>query len=1110
MKKAIEFLIHQKLLIGLLIVLVILAGFTSAGRMNREAFPEVNFDMVSIRTIYPGGSPDDLEQLVTIPIEKKLRVVDGLDKVRSYNIENVSVVVAYIDDKAPNKKRIVEDIRDAVDLVENLPQGARTPVVEEITTDTMPAIDIAVYGKKGDVTYRQLRETADDLEDFLYDIEGVAEVETMGLLDQEYLVEVNPDALRRYRIGMNTVINTLKKRNVDLPGGSLQVGDTEYILRTKGQFRNAEEIRNTVIMSNDMGYVTRIRDIATVSDDYAEPDVLERFNGYNAVVLRVWRQSSADEIRLVDRLKKEGASFKSAVSDGIALGTFNDMSRFTRESLDRVTSNAVFGFILLALIMMLLMGWRMSGLVTACIPVIFMVAIIGMRMLGITFNVISLFAMVMVLGMIVDFGIVVSENTHRYMEMGCEKIEAIIRGVREVFWPVTVTLLCLCAAFSPLLMLSGLMGKFIFGIPAVLIICLVASWIIAMFVMPMLLNVFTKGHGVEACTDDLRKEDPNYERGLFGAFQRKYKQLLDWSLRHRYVTMVILVVLLAMTQFLGRNLGFVFSPVGGEEQITIRTTMSQETNLQANLREMRKIESIIATLPKTELDNFHVTVGKRVTSALDPVPGQATHKSTVVVNLSSAHTRARSADTILAGLRADISGRQAKGDISRDMVVEYEVQRKGPPIGMPINVEIRGKDFAVLRKIAAEYIGFLREIKGVHDIRLDIEEGKKEYRFAVDEVLAARSGISVQDVAQSINASFEGAVASYVTRNEENVNIRVRFPEWARKRMQGLNQVMIANQSGGIIPLSLVADIKEQPGFSEINRLNFKRIAQVQANVNLDVVTSMSVNKKLMEKFADVERRYPGYFVSYGGEQEETSERMSELGTLFLFALMVIYIIIAVFFGSLMVPLVVMVAIPFAQVGVTAALAAHGQPNSFMSTLGFFSLAGVIVSNTLVLVQFINNMRETGLPLREALVEAGVIRIRPILLTAGTTVLGLFPSIYGWGGEDYMIKPLALSFGYGLIFATVITLILVPSFYHIAEDIKGAFARLFAKFGFTMNGTLYIATGISEAGHQHFDEEELAVAPVFPGESGEGDTGAFTEKPAAGKKTRGAKKKPRR
>ena len=310
MKKIIAHLMDQKLLVGLLIALVAMTGITVAKKINREAFPEVNFDMVSIRTVYPGGAPDDLEQLVTIPIEKKLRKVDGIDKVRSYNIENVSVVVAYLDDRVRDHKRVVQNIRDAVELVENMPAEVSEPIIEEITTDTTPAIDIAVCGKTGEEPYGVIREAANDLEDFLYTVKGVSEVEMFGFDDREYLIEVNPDSLRRFRIGMNTVIRTLQNRNIDLPGGSLRVGDTEYVLRTKGQFKNAEEIRNTVIMSNDAGFVTRVRDVATVADTYREPDVYERFNGKPSVVLRVWRQSSADEIRLVNRLKSDLASYR--------------------------------------------------------------------------------------------------------------------------------------------------------------------------------------------------------------------------------------------------------------------------------------------------------------------------------------------------------------------------------------------------------------------------------------------------------------------------------------------------------------------------------------------------------------------------------------------------------------------------------------------------------------------------------------------------------------------------------------------------------------------------------------------------------------------------------
>ncbi len=307
----------------------------------------------------------------------------------------------------------------------------------------------------------------------------------------------------------------------------------------------------------------------------------------------------------------------------------------------------------------------------------------------------------------------------------------------------------------------------------------------------------------------------------------------------------------------------------------------------------------------------------------------------------------------------------------------------------------------------------------------------------------------------ALNASFEGAVASSMHKGDEEIDIRVRFPEAYRKKLNSLNRVMVANRRGGLVPLSYVTRVQKQPGYTGINRLNYRRIVQVQAQVNKDVITSVQANKALADKFKDIEKRYNGYSISYGGEQEDTSESMGELGDFFIIAMLVMFIILAVFFGSLILPLVVMIAIPFGTVGVTLALWTHGQPSSFMSTLGVFSLAGVIVSNTLVLVTFINNLRDEGLPLFDALLEGGVIRLRPVLLTTGTTVLALFPTIYGLGGRDPFVAPLALAFGYGLIFATIITLILVPAFYHIAEDLKGLTARILARFGFNMRTEIY-------------------------------------------------------
>ncbi len=1055
MIKLISYLMNQRLFVNLLVILLILIGSYALSTINREAFPEVTFDMVSVTTVYPGGSPDEIEQLITIPLEKRLREVDGLDKVRSYNVESVSVLAVYIDDEVRNKEKVVQNIKDAIELEKNLPDKAETPLVKEIKLEKTYVISLTITGKNDDVDYRYLREAADEIEDYIYEIDGVAQVEKTGYLDREYLVEVDPGKLDFYRLGINQVISTLEARNMDVPGGSLRIGDNEFVLRTKGQYRNIHEIRNTAIMVNDYGNAVTVGDLGTVSDTFEEADVLERYKGKEAIILQVWKKRSADEIRLVDEVKSAFKGYKPLHDDKLKLELFHDQSRLTRDRISGVITNAITGFVLLAVVLLLLLGPRMSLIVSVGIPVAFMTAFIGMKMLGLTVNVISLFGMIMVLGMIVDFGIVVSENSQRYLELGYEKDEAIGRGVTEIAWPVTVTLLCISAAFGPLLALSGLMGKFIIAIPIVLILCLAASWFVALFVMPTHLSMFAGGKENERNTVRDSSAHVN-EKGIFGSVLGYYRRLLEAALRYRYVTLGLLVVMLVGSFGLVPVIGFQFMPQGGEESITVYARMPKEINLKANKREMKKVESIILELPEEDLDVLRTSVGEETSGFLDPKPGKGTHKTTFDLYLTPDEERSRNADEINDELRSRVRAAQEKGDIPENIVFRFEVDRNGPPVGKAVNVEIRGEDFQVIKKIAGEYMDYLSGKDGVNDISMDLEIGKKEFRYRVDDAMAARTGVTVRDVAMTLNASFEGSVATSVRQGNDDIDIRVRFPDRARQTFASLDKVMISNHRGGLIPLDIVTRVEQQSGYSQINRLDYKRIVQVQANVDTDKVTSREINSDLHEHFKNISERYPGYEVTYGGEEEETNERMGELGVLFIFALFIIYIIIAVFFQSLVIPVVVMVAIPFALVGIILALFTHGQPMSFMSTLGFFSLAGVIVSNTLVLVQFINNQRDTGIPLRDSLVSAGVMRFRPVLLTTGTTVLALVPTIYGLGGTDYFVSPLALSFGYGLIFATIITLILVPCCYHIAEDIKTGAAGILSNAGISMNRSIYI------------------------------------------------------
>ena len=998
MIRLVHYLIRQKLLVGLIVGIIGVSGLVAVTSLNRESIPDIPLDMVTVTTVYPGASSSDMEELVTIPIEKKLRKLSDLDKVRSYNVDNVSVLVIYIEDTARDKKKVVQDIKDAIDQVDNLPAKAEKPLVKEITTDTTELVSVAFTGKTPDVPYAKLREFAKKSENFFYDIDGIGEVVKYGYFDREYLVEVDPAKLEHHRIGINSIVGTLAVRNVDFPGGPLRIGKKEFVLRTKGQFRNADDIRNTVIMSNDMGQTTTIGDVAKVTDTYEEADQYRRFNGQPAVIYKLMKKRTADEIELMRRVESSMKSYSVPGFENVKMTCFNDKSKMTKHRIASVLEEAAVGFVILGIFMLLLLGRRMSVIVLAGIPLSFLATFCVMKYIGITFNIVSLFGMIMVLGMIVDFSIVVAENSHRYMEKGLKRAAAIESGIGEVFWAVTTTLVCIVTAFMPLLLVTGFVGKFVKPIPTVIIAALIISWIVAMFILPTYLNQFLheehkkggeeltipvrifrffacrfgfsrttpyaapvkagkvakKGKAARSCDED----DVNYEHRGFGRVQRKYKNFVRVAVKHRYATVSVLMILFVISLSLVPTIGFKFMPGGGEEQIRIIAKMPHEMNLNADLEEMLKLEKIIMTTPKDELIALHSWIGEEWAMEIDPKPGVATYKNTFDLYFPPEKDRDRTAEQIAAELRKKISDAKNNGILSKECEIKLDCIALGPPVGRPVNVEIQGDDYDVIRKIAKEYMDYLPTIKGIRDVTMDLEEGKKEYRYSVNGPMAAWSGVSTYDIGTTLNASYSGAVATKVSRDQEEQGVRVRFDENARSKMTGTRDVKLTARTGGLVPLDVVSTCTQETALSQINRLNFRRLVQVQADTDVKVITPQEVNKLLAAKFSDIEKRYPGYKISYGGEQEDTNKSMGELGRYFIAALLIIYVVIVIFFRSFLTPIVVMSAIPFALVGVIFALFTHGQPLSFMSTLGLFSLAGIIVSNTLVLVQFINKFRD--------------------------------------------------------------------------------------------------------------------------------------------------------
>lgn len=1029
MEKIVDFLIEEKMTVSLFVAAILIGGFFALASINKETFPDICLDVVTIQTIYPGASSDDVENMVSIPIEKKLREIGGIDKVVDHSLENCSFFVVYLEDNLTKSKRakIIDDIKNAAKSINDFPPNVGMPEVTEITTEKTKAIDIALMtGKKGDAAYGELRQTAKSLRNKLLFVDGVAEVKKFGYFDREYLIEVDPAALRNYRIGLNTVLYRLQTRNIDLPGGVLRIGDNEFVLRTTGQFKNIEDVRNTVIFSNDAGFVTRLKDIAKVTDTFKEPDILHRVNGQDAIILQVNKKQSADMIRTVNKIKALMETEEKGLPSGISAFCFNNYSRFVQIRLSALIINSLIGFALLLIILLVLLGYRLSWIVSVSIPVTFMAAFMFIKALGITLNIISMFALLMVLGMVVDFSVVVCENTYRYMEKGCSRREAVEKGLSEVLPAMTTTLICIVVAFIPLLVLRGLVGKFIFAIPAVIIICLVASFLCAVLVMPMMLDAFAKVNHRNAARSNQKNGPGLYRRILLNIVQHRY-----WA-----VLTLIVISIVVMTVAVKYS-SFVFVK-GGADEISIKTSMPQSTSLESNKKAIIPLEQIVKDLyPATIVESVHSYIGTQTRAKADFDIKDGMYKGTIQLNFSPEEGRALKSEEILKTVREKISAAQKRGTIDPRLKIKYEIGRIGLPVGSAINIEIRGDDFNVLNKIAAEYSAYLASIKGVEDIYSDLEPGKEEYHYVINEEKAGRVGLSTQDISQALYVSFKGAAATTVKKGDEKIDVLVRFPDWARRSTDSLSDVMVANAYGSVVPLSKITSYTKQTGIAMINRKNYMRIVQVKANVDGQHITSLAANTLLKKHFKDIEKRYPGYSVNYAGEQEDTEKSMKNLGILFVIAILGIYMIIAAFFNSLSLPIVVMLCIPFSIVGIYLALFAHGNlPMTFMGVLGTFSLASIIVSNTLVLVQFINNARAKGMSVTEAVVEGSAVRLRPIFLTSGVVVLGLLPTIYGIGGKDDFVVPLAMAFGYGLLFTTILTLVIVPCFYHILMDIK--------------------------------------------------------------------------
>lgn len=1013
-----------------LMVIVTFLGANTYLELPRESYPEIKVPVVQVYAPYYGTSPGDMEKLVTRKLETQLKGVQDLKEMTSSSSEGASVVVLEFNPDVVMSDAL-QRTRDAVELAKpELPDEAKEDlIVSEISFSDFPIIQVIL---SADYDPIELKRVGEDVQERLEQIRGVRAVGLTGGIEREVRIDVDPKRLRFFNLGLPDVLDAISLENVTIPGGELALGTYDYQVRVPGEFESVDVIPDIVVNPGEETPVY-IRDLATVTFGPKDRETISRLRGVESVTLSITKRTGENIIDIANDVKAEIEALKPGFPEGTTVAFVSDQSTQIEDMVAELENNILSGLILVVGCLFLFLGLRNSFFVGAAIPFSMLISFIIIKYLGMTLNMMVLFSLILALGMLVDNAIVVVENIYRNRQRGMEPFEAAKLGTGQVASPVVASTLTTVCAFGPLVFWPGIMGEFMKWLPLTVIITLVASLVVALVFNPVLCARFMTVPAAEKVTFG--------DRVVKGGMSL-YEPVLRWCLRHRFVTIVgmgaMLIAMIIAYGIFGR--GVELFPDTDPTFAYASIEAPSGTRVEVTDSYTREIEKAIEGLP--DLNAVVTLVGVGGTANDLGGGGGTPNQARVDLEFAKREERTQSSRVTLDTLRerlASFTGARLVIDKMDD----------GPPSGPPVNIELTGDDFVTLGHLAARVKDRIRGVEGLVDLRDDFDEGRPEIRIRPDLDLAARLGLRTYDVATTVRTAIHGEDVSKYRVGEDEYDIVVRFDQPSRRTVEDVENLTVFYE-GEDIPLGAFADVDYSTGIAAINRIDAKRTVTVSADVGTGY-NGQAILMVVRDKLQDLELP-PGYGVSFTGESEDQEEAMAFLFSpsgAFMTALMLIFVVLITQFNSVTNPFVIMSSVILSLIGVFLGLIITRTPFGIIMTgVGVISLAGIVVNNAIVLVHYINLLRDEGMEKMDAIIEAGRTRFRPVVLTAVTTILGLVPLTTGlsidfarlfrgeWsyvvvvGGESSQWwGPMGVAVIWGLAVATFLTLVVVPVLY---------------------------------------------------------------------------------